>query len=139
MFQPLFFAVEAQLEFIGALLILLALLHIGFPRYFNWATELTPLRLINRQMVYVHTLFVALVVLLMGILCLTSAPELVGTGLGRKVSLGLGVFWLLRLLVQFFGYSAELWRGKRFETSVHIVFSVLWSYLSYVFLAVYWN
>jgi len=131
--------VETQLKFIGALLLLLALLHMGFPRYFNWAPELTPLSLINRQMVYVHTLFIAVVVLLMGILCLTCAPELVGTSLGRKVSLGLGIFWLLRLVVQFVGYSAELWRGKPFETTVHVCFSLLWTYLSVVFLTVYWH
>ncbi|UOQ70139.1 hypothetical protein [Hymenobacter cellulosilyticus] len=115
----------------------MALLHAGFPRYFNWAGELQPLSLINRQMVYVHTLFIALTVLLMGLLCLSSAAELVHTHLGRVVCLGLGLFWLVRLLVQLVGYSAELWRGKRFETTVHAAFIVLWSYLTGVFLLVF--
>ncbi len=130
---------ETHLRVIGALLAPLALLHAGFPRYFNWATEFQPLSLINRQMMYVHTLFIALLVLLMGLLCLSCAPELVHTHLGRVVCLGMGVFWLLRLLVQFVGYSSELWRGKRFETTVHVLFSALWAYLSVVFLAVYWQ
>ena len=130
---------ETQLKLIGALLVLLALLHAGFPRYFDWASELRPLRLINRQMLYVHTLFVALVVLLMGLLCLSCAAELLHTHLGHVVALGLGLFWLVRLLVQFFGYSAALWRGRRFETTVHVVFSLLWTYLTVVFLAVYWQ
>jgi hypothetical protein len=73
----------------------------------------------------------------MGVLCLSCASELVSTNLGKKVSLGL--FWVARLLVQFVGYSAELWRSKRFETNVHIVFSCLWAYMSAVFLAVYWK
>lgn len=130
---------ESQLRFIGGLLLGLAVLHGAFPRYFNWRAELAPLSLINRQLMYVHTLFVALTVGLMGLLCLTCAPELTGTPLGRKLALGLGVFWLGRLLVQFFGYSATLWRGKRFETAVHIVFSLLWTYLTAVFFAVYWH
>lgn len=130
---------EAQLEIIGALLVLLALFHAGFPRYFDWPSELKQLSLINRQMVYVHTLFVALVVLLMGLLCLGFAADLVHTRLGRIVSLGLGIFWLVRLLVQFFGYSTELWRGKRFETAVHVVFAVMWTYVTTVFLAIYWQ
>jgi hypothetical protein len=124
-----------QLRIIGFALVVLALLHGAFARYFNWRTEFAPVSLINRQMMYVHTFFVAFVVLLMGLLCLTSAPELVGTRLGRRVALGCGIFWLARLLIQFFGYSPELWRGKRFETAVHIVFIGFWSYLSYVFLA----
>jgi L-asparagine transporter-like permease len=130
---------ETHLRVIGALLVPLALLHAGFPRYFNWATEFEPLSLINRQMMYVHTLFIALLVLLTGLLCLSCAPELVHTHLGRVVCLGIGVFWLMRLLVQFVGYSSELWRGKRFETTVHVLFSVFWTYLTVVFLAVYWQ
>lgn len=129
---------EAHLKWIGGLLIGLAFLHAGFPRYFNWAGELKSLSLINRQMVYIHTLFIALVVLLMGILCWGCASEIVATPLGRKVALGLGLFWMARLLVQVFGYSTELWRGKSFETAVHISFSLLWTYLTTVFFAIYW-
>ena len=125
---------QLQLEFIGALLVVLALLHVGFARYFDWRREFAVVSLINRQMMYVHTFFIALAVLLMGLLCLTSAAELVGTPLGRKVALGMGVFWLARLLIQFFGYSPTLWRGKRLETTIHVLFAVFWAYLSAVFL-----
>jgi hypothetical protein len=127
---------ETQLKVIGFLLVVLALLHAGFARYFDWRREFAPVSLINRQMMYVHTFFVAFSVLLMGVLCLTSAPELVGTPLGRKVALGCGIFWLARLLVQFVGYSPQLWRGKRFETIVHVVFVAGWAYLSAVFLLI---
>ncbi|UOR06195.1 hypothetical protein MUN82_03650 [Hymenobacter aerilatus] len=127
---------EVQLKIIGGLLVVLALLHAGFPRYFKWSDELQPLSPINRQMMYVHTLFVAFTVLLMGVLCLGFAAELVHTPLGRVVALGLGIFWLLRLLIQFFGYSATLWRGKYFETTVHIVFALLWTYITTVFFLV---
>ncbi|MBD2767833.1 hypothetical protein IC235_07995 [Hymenobacter sp. BT664] len=127
---------EAQLKLIGWLLIILALLHAGFARYFNWRHEFAAVSLINRQMMYVHTFFIAFTVLLMGLLCLSSAAELVGTPLGRRLALGCSVFWLVRLLIQFFGYSAQLWRGKGFETFVHVVLSGLWSYLSLVFLLV---
>lgn len=127
---------QLQLEFIGALLVVLALLHAGFAWYFDWRREFATVSLINRQMMYVHTFFIALAVLLMGLLCLTSATELVGTPLGRRVALGMGLFWLARLLIQFFGYSATLWRGKRFETVVHVLFSLLWAYVSAIFLLV---
>jgi hypothetical protein len=128
-----------QLKLLGLLLMLLALAHAGFPRYFNWAGEMRAVSLINRQMMYIHTLFIALALLLMGGLCLSSAPELTGTSLGRRVCLGLGLFWLVRLLVQFFGYSGALWRGKRFETRVHVAFALLWAYLTAVFLAAAWG
>ncbi|MER2997323.1 hypothetical protein [Pontibacter populi] len=128
---------EIHFKLIGVILIVLALVHVIFPRYFNWAEELKSLSLINRQIMTVHTFFIALVVFLMGLLCLTSASELVSTDLGKKISLGLGVFWVIRLYFQFFGYSSDLWKGKKFETLVHIMFSFLWTYLSITFLTTY--
>jgi len=124
---------HVHLKIIGVLLIALALVHIMFPKYFNWDKELSSLSLINRQMMTVHTFFIALTVFLIGLLCLTSSNELIATNLGKKVSLGLGIFWTIRLLIQFFGYSSKLWKGKTFETSVHILFIFLWTYLSFIF------
>jgi len=125
---------EIHFKIIGILLMILALIHVIFPKYFNWQEELKSLSLINRQMMIVHTLFIALAVFLMGLLCLTSTSELIETKLGKTISLGLGIFWTVRLVVQCFGYSAELWKGKAFETTIHILFSLLWTYLSVVFI-----
>jgi hypothetical protein len=84
-------------------------------------------------MMYIHTLFIAVVVFLMGVLCISSAEELITSPLGKRICFGLGLFWLLRLIVQFWGYSSDLWRGKKFETIMHLVFSGLWVYFIVVF------
>jgi len=128
---------EFNLQLAGALLIFLSLLHVVFPRYFKWDKEFAQVSLINRQMMYIHAFFISLMVLLMGILCLTSATELINTRLGSTISLGLGVFWLIRLLFQFFGYSARHWKGRPKETFIHVLFSLLWVYLCFVFFSVY--
>lgn len=130
---------ELQLKIIGVLLVLLALLHVIFPRYFKWKAELIYVSDINRQMMYVHAFFIAFGVFLMGLLCLTSSNELTSTTFGKRISLGLGIFWLTRLFIQFFGYSSLLWRGKTFETTVHILFAGLLTYLSGVFLLIYFS
>jgi len=128
---------ELHLKIIGILLILLALLHFFFPKRFNWEQELSSLSLINRQLMYIHSFFIAFVIFLMGLLCLTSANELLNTGLGKRILLGLAIFWVVRLIVQFFGYSSKLWKGKSFETTIHIVFSIFWIYLAIVFIQAY--
>jgi hypothetical protein len=128
---------ELHIKIIGIILVVLAASHLLFPRYFDWEKELRRLSLINRQIMEVHTFFIGLIVLLVGVLCLSATSELIATPLGKKISLGLGLFWLTRLFTQFFGYSPAVWRGKPFETAVHVVFSVLWTYLSAVFLLVY--
>jgi hypothetical protein len=124
---------QLQLNIIGILLIALALLHIVFPRYFRWKETTVSLEPVTREILYVHTFFIALTVLLMGLLCLSSADRLLTTTLGQRICLGLALFWTTRLGFQFFGYSSDLWKGKRFETIVHILFSGLWLYLSAIF------
>lgn len=128
---------ELHIKIIGVLQIGLALLHAFFPRHFRWKEELSGLSLLSRQVMYVHTLFIALMILLMGILCVTSTSELVGTAFGKRICLGMAIFWVTRLLVQFFGYSSELWKGKVFETIIHVIFSILWVYLSVIFVMVW--
>jgi len=115
------------------------LVHVIFPKYFNWKNELQQLSLVNRQMMTVHTFFIALTVFLIGLLCATSGRELVATNLGQNISLGLGVFWAVRLFFQLFIYSTKLWKGKTMETTVHILFIGLWIYLSVVFFLIYLN
>lgn len=124
---------QIHFKVIGVLLMTLALIHVIFPKYFNWKEDLKSLSLINRQMMKVHTFFIALVVFLIGLLSFTSAPELTTSKLGKQISLGLGVFWILRLYFQLFVYSPILWKGKTFETIVHVVFTIFWIYLSAIF------
>lgn len=126
---------EVHLKIIGYLLMLLALIHVIFPKYFNWKDELKDLSLMNKQMMMVHTFFIALTVFLMGSVLVLESKELIETNLGRKIILGFAVFWSIRLFIQLFVYSPELWRGKKFETVIHVFFTCFWVYIS----AVTWN
>lgn len=125
---------EIHFRIIGFLLVILALIHVAFPKYFNWKEELSSLSTMNRQMMIVHTFFISLTVFLMGLLCLTSATDMIYTKFGKTISLGFGIFWSIRLFIQLFGYSSTLWKGKIFETTMHVLFSLFWIYLSGVFL-----
>lgn len=128
---------ELHLKIIGSCLIVLGLVHAIFPRQFNWKQELSSLSIVNKEMMYVHTFFIAFTLFLVGLLCLTSSTDLISTTFGKRVSLGLGIFFLLRLLVQFFGYSSKTWKGKTLETTVHILFSIFWTYVTAIFFLIY--
>ncbi len=130
---------EMHFKVVGVLLMILAIIHAIFPRYFDWKEDLKLISLINKQMMMVHTFFIALIVFLMGLLCFTLTMELIETELGKTVSLGFGIFWTIRLYVQFFVYSTKLWKGKSFETVIHLIFSGLWLYLSLIFWINYLN
>jgi hypothetical protein len=52
------------------------------------------------------------------------------TRAGAWLSWSFSVFWTTRLFVQWFVYPSDLWRGKKKETMVHIVFTILWLWLA---------
>ncbi|GFD73979.1 hypothetical protein ABHQ57_05780 [Tenacibaculum sp. ZH5_bin.1] len=130
---------EVHLKIIGCLLMLLALIHVIFPKYFNWKDELKGLSLMNRQMMMVHTFFIALTVFLMGSILVLESKELIETNLGRKIILGFAIFWSIRLFMQLFVYSPKLWRGKKVETVIHVFFTCFWIYISIVTWSIYIN
>lgn len=130
---------EIHLKIIGSLLIGLGLAHAFFPKYFNWKKDLDTLDQINKEMFYSHTFFIVVTIILMGLLSIVFPEEIVKTKLGLGIALGFAVFWTLRLLVQLFGYSSNLWKGKKFETAIHILFTFFWSYMSIVYWLIFIN
>ena len=125
---------ELHLRIAGAMQIALALLHLDFGRRFQWRAEIARLSLLNRQIFYVHTLFVCVVLVMFGSLSLFAPAALLEpTRLARLVLAGIAAFWALRLFCQWFVYDSSLWRGHRFHTVMHFVFTLVWSY----FVAVY--
>jgi hypothetical protein len=125
--------IETHIKISGLFFLALSFIHVFFPRYFKWQTELANISQINRQMMYVHCFFIGLILFLLGLLCISSSSEIVSTILGKRISVGLSIFWIARLLIQFFGYSKELWVSKKKETIINITFILIWSYISSVF------
>jgi hypothetical protein len=67
-----------------------------------------------RQIVYVHWLYIVIVVGMFAALCFGFARELAGaSGLGRFLSGFIAAFWMLRIVLQVFYYDKELRRENR--------------------------
>ena len=127
---------ELLLRIAGAGLILLAILHVPIGRRLRWSEDAMRLMPVNRSIFHVHTFFICLVLLLMGLPCLLdpsifTAPSRAGAWLSWSIS----AFWATRLYFQWFVYPADLWRGKRMETVVHGWFTLVWAALAAVFAA----
>jgi hypothetical protein len=128
------------LKMAGALMLLLALGHVYFPKRFGWKEELGRLSLLNRQIFLVHCFFICLVLGMFGVLSLVYTGTLTQPGpLARLVLGGLVIFWTARLYIQFFVYDPRLWKGNRFNTAMHIFFSLMWLYYVAVYAAALWR
>jgi hypothetical protein len=122
--------IYVHLKIVGALLVALGLANSFFGRYFKWKQELEPLSLLTRQVFQVHGFFIALVVAMIGLCSLFYTNALLLSGdLSRVVLTGFLVFWLSRLAIQLFVYDPAIWRGRRFYTVMHVVFSIFWMYV----------
>ena len=120
-----------HLRVVGALLMLLGLSHAFFDRYFGWRRELARVSLFTREVFFVHTFFIGLGVTMAGAGSFLYAGALLQPSvLSRAILAGMAMFWFCRLLTQWFVYDAALWRGDRFRTWMHGVFSVLWIYVT---------
>jgi hypothetical protein len=120
-----------HLRIVGALLVVLGLSHVFFIRFFRWDRELAAVSLFTRKVFFVHTFFIALGLVLIGAASFFCASQLLEpSALSRAILVAMVVFWLCRMLVQWFVYDAAIWRGDRFRTVMHVVFSALWIYVT---------
>ena len=118
-----------HLQIVGALLFVLGLSHTCFVRFFGWKRELPRLSLFTRQVFEVHCFFIALLLLLLGLLSFCCAGALLEPGpLSRALLAGMAAFWTCRLAVQIFVYKPEIWRGRTFYTAMHVLFTAFWVY-----------
>jgi len=130
-----------NLRAVGVVLAGLVVLNLFVPGRFGWRDELARLSLLNRQIFQAHSVFLVLTLALFSALLLTSADTLLApTRLSRAVLAGLTVFWALRMGMQWLFYSPAIWRGNPFFTTMHVVFSMTWIYMTGVFgAALWWN
>ncbi len=126
--------VTILLRIAGSGLLLLALLHVPIGRHLGWREDCGRLTPVNASIFRVHTFFICLVLVLMGLPCVIDpAVFLTPTAAGRWLCWSFAGFWGTRLYFQWFVYEADLWRGKRMETSVHWWFTFVWISLTALF------
>lgn len=125
---------ELLLRVTGAGLISLAFLHIPIGRKLQWKADCRKLTPVNESVFHVHTLFICLVLVMMGLPCLVQPSIfLTPSPAGAWMAWSFSGFWFVRLYCQWFVYKADLWRGQRLETMVHWWFTFIWIALSAVF------
>ena len=82
-------------------------------RVLNWRTELRHVSALSRQIIWVHGAFVVIVILAFGALSIANAAALAsGAMLARWVCGTISLFWLTRLMVQFFYFDAVPYLGR---------------------------
>ena len=124
----LYIAAAAQLS--------VTVLNLFLVRIMKWEEAVARMPQLVREVFHVHAWFISITLVIFGVVTLRFAGELAaGTNdLGRWLAAGIGLFWLIRWVMQFFFYSSSHWKGKRAETIVHIVLILLYGFFAGVYL-----
>lgn len=113
----------------GCMQLLIAVLNVGLVRIMGWQGDLERMPLLVREVFKVHSLFISITVAGFGILTLRFSNTIVSGNdeLARWIAGAIGIFWSVRAIIQWTGYSASHWRGLPAETSIHWVLFVVYS------------
>src|SRR5262249_28111993 len=82
-----------------------AVFHVGFWRLFGWPARLRLLDSINRPLLPVMNIALILLFLTLGSALITEPDAASTTDFGRRILIGMSIFWLVRALVQVPYYS----------------------------------
>lgn len=122
------------LRFAGAGLLALALLHLPISRRLRWREEAARMSEVNAAVFHVHTFFVMLILLAMGLPALLDPRVFLDpTRAGLWATSSIAVFWTCRLIAQWTVYRQGWWKGRPLETAIHWLFSIIWLLLVLLF------
>ncbi len=101
------------------------------PRRLGWKEDLAKLTPFNRKLMWVHGGFAVLTIIAFGVLTLALHNELLR---GDRAALGLaafiGIYWTLRIVVDFTYYEHKDWpRGPGFVLG-HVLLTLLFAFLA---------
>ena len=119
---------EIALSIAAAAQLAIAVLNLFLVRIMKWEEPVARMPQLVREVFHVHAWFITITLVIFGVVTIRFAGELAaGTSdLGRWLAGGIGLFWLIRWVMQFFYYNSSHWKGKRAETIVHIVLIFLY-------------
>jgi hypothetical protein len=104
------------------------------PRVLDWRTNLATLHPFLRRLFWVYGGFIVLVIISFGTLTLLRADDLAAAApLARSVCAVIAIFWLARLLVQFFVFDARPFLTTPFRRVGYHGLTLLFSALVFIY------
>ena len=130
MFGVLKFALVAA----GFLHLVPLLAGLAVPRVLRWDRDLNKVDPLTRQLIWVHGGFIVLTVIAFGMITLTASESMLqGTPLAVGIAAFIGLFWLLRLLIQLFCFDPHPWLTNRFRKVGYRTLTFVFAYFSLVY------
>jgi hypothetical protein len=96
------------LKLAGVLQIALSIGSLAIPKLLNWKTELSRVSTIIAQMFWIYAGYILVINFSFGLISFFGAEELVSkTFLAKAISLLIFLYWLARIIIQFFYFDTK--------------------------------
>jgi hypothetical protein len=123
------FSTALWLAGIGHFCVLIASFQV--PAKLGWKEDLQKLTSFNRKLMWVHGGFAVLTIVAFGTLMLTLHSEMLrGDRAAMGIALFIGIYWALRIAVDFTYYEHKDWPSGRNFVFGHIFLTSLFAYLA---------
>ena len=122
---------QSSVQLAGALQLVIAIANFFAPAKLHYRENLVKVSPIVRQIFTVHSIYIVLVLIGFGLICLVFPNDLCGTSaLGKFLCGFLAIFWGLRVVLQFTYYDRTVKRENPLGT---FCFGAAFIYLAVIF------
>lgn len=112
---------EILLKLAAAGQLCVAVLNLFLIRLLHWREDLAKLPLLIREVFQIHVWFISITVATFAVMTWRFAGEMNTQPACRWLAGAIGIFWVIRTLLQVAYYSSSHWRGNPTRTLVHFI------------------
>ena len=121
------------LKFAGLLQIALCIGSLIIPKLLNWKGELAKVSLLIRQIFWTYAGYILMFNLSFGLLSFFGAEELLEKSfLAKSVSVFIFIYWLARVIIQFFFFTSSAPKGSIYKLG-EIALVSLFIFLTFIY------
>src|SRR5438128_12040537 len=134
--------VDLALRAVAVAQLAIAILNLFLIRIMNWKADLQRAPLLIREVFHIHCIFISLTLSIFGVLTWRFAGDIASAAnpLGVWLAAAIGLFWIVRSLMQWLHYSSSHWRGNVGRTVIHwTLFLGYGAFAVVYFTAVFWR
>lgn len=114
-----------------------AILNLFLIRIMKWKPDLARAPLLIREVFHIHVVFISITLATFAVLTWRFANE-IAFAVNRIfiwLAVAIGIFWLVRSIMQWLRYSPSHWRGNALRTTIHWLLFLGYGALAVVYFA----
>jgi hypothetical protein len=114
-----------------------AILNLFLIRIMKWKPDLAQMPLLLREVFRIHCYFISLTLAIFGVVTWRFAGDIATatSPICVWLAIGIGIFWLVRSIMQWLHYSPSHWQGDTPRTVIHFLLFFGYGALAAVYIA----